>query len=47
MDLWGVVGELEAEMDVVFDIHPMTISELKNNPVYYGQVVDKGIYYGV
>ncbi len=47
MDLWGIVGELEAEMDIVLDMHPMTLSELKQNPVYYMQVVDKGIYYGI
>ena len=47
MDLWGIIGKLEAETDVVFDLHPMTIEELEKNPVYYSQVVNKGIYYGV
>lgn len=47
MDLWGVIGNLEAEMDIVFDLHPMTMESLKKNPIYYEQVVDKGIYYGV
>lgn len=46
MDLWGIIGRLEAEMDVVFDIHPMTVEELEKNPIYYNQVVNKGIYYG-
>ncbi len=47
MDLWSLVGALEAEMNVTLDLHPMTIIELKRNPIYYEQVVDKGIYYGV
>ncbi len=47
MDLWEIIGEFEAETDQVFDIHPMTLSELKRNPVYYNQVVNKGIYYGI
>ncbi len=46
MDLWGLIGKLEAELDIVFDIHPMTLAELKNNPIYYNQVVNKGVYYG-
>ncbi len=46
MNLWRIIGKLEAELDLVFDIHPMTLSELKNNPVYYNQVVNKGIFYG-
>lgn len=46
MDLWDIVGKLEAEYDVIFDIHPMTLSELEKNSVYYNQVVNKGIFYG-
>ena len=46
MNLWGIIGRLEAELDLIFDIHPMTLNELKNNPVYYNQVVNRGIYYG-
>lgn len=47
MDLWGIIGKLEAEMDVVLDLHPTTMAELKQNPIYYNQVVNKGIYYGI
>ena len=47
MDLWTLIGQIEAEMDITLDLHPMTIVELKKNPIYYEQVVGKGIYYGV
>lgn len=47
MELWGLIGSFEAELDIVFDFHPMTMEGLKKNPIYYNQVVNKGIYYGV
>ena len=47
MNLWSLVGKMETEMNITLDIHPMTMIELKKNPIYYEQVVDKGIYYGV
>ncbi len=47
MNLWGIIGKLEAEMDVVLDLHPTTMAALKKNPIYYNQVVNKGIYYGI
>ena len=46
MNLWKVIGEIEAELGVTLDLHPMTLVELKQNPIYYKEVVDKGIYYG-
>lgn len=46
MNLWKVIGEIEAELGVTFDLHPMTLLELKQNPIYYKEVVDKGVYYG-
>ncbi|MEI8388489.1 MAG: nucleotidyltransferase domain-containing protein [bacterium] len=45
MDIWGIVGRLEAELDVFIDLHPMTIKELERNPIYYNQVVNNGIFY--
>ena len=47
MNLWSLIGKFEAEMDITLDLHPMTMIELKKNPIYYEQVVDKGIYYGI
>ena len=47
MKLWTLVGTIEAEYNVIFDLHPMNNEELKQNPIYYNQVVNKGIFYGV
>lgn len=45
MDIWGIVGKIEAEFDVFIDLHPMTTEDLQKNPIYYDQVVNNGIYY--
>lgn len=45
MDIWGIVGKIEAEFDIFLDLHPMTKQELENNPVYHNQVVNNGIFY--
>jgi len=45
MDIWGIIGKIEAESDVFIDLHPMTAEELERNPVYYNQVVNNGIFY--
>ena len=43
--IWDIVGPIEAEYDVFFDLHPMTYQELSFNPFYYEEVVNKGIFY--
>lgn len=43
--IWQIIGKIEAENDVFIDLHPMTIEELNRNPIYYNEVVNKGIYY--
>ena len=45
MDIWGIVGRIEAKLDVFIDLHPMTREELERNPVYYDQVVNNGNIY--
>lgn len=45
MDIWGIVGKLEAEFEVFIDLHPMTKEELEKNPIYYNQVVNNGVFY--
>ncbi len=45
MDIWGIIGKIEAELDVFLDLHPMTREELERNPIYYDEVVNKGIFY--
>ncbi|MEI8129459.1 MAG: nucleotidyltransferase domain-containing protein [bacterium] len=43
--IWGIVGPIEAQYDVFLDLHPMTKAELSRNPIYYNEVVNKGIFY--
>lgn len=43
--LWDIVGPLEAEYDVFFDINPTTFESLSKNYFYYDEVVNKGIHY--
>lgn len=43
--IWGLVGPIEAEYDVFFDLHPMTQERLSNNEIYYNEVVNKGVFY--
>jgi len=45
MKIWSIVGELEYQYDVFIDLHPMTKEELEQNPFYYDQVVNNGIFY--
>jgi predicted nucleotidyltransferase len=45
MKVWQIVGELEYKYDVILDLHPMTLAELRQNPYYYEQVVDFGKFY--
>ena len=40
-----IAGRIEAEYDVFLDLHPMTDEELDRNPIYYNEVVNKGIFY--
>lgn len=43
--IWRITGKIEAEYDVFIDLHPMTREELEQNPFYYDEVVNKGIFY--
>lgn len=43
--LASIIGVIEAENDVFLDYHPYTIENLKQNPVFYSEAVEKGIYY--
>ena len=43
--LAGIIGLYEYNNDVFIDYHPMTIAELQLNPVFYEEVVGRGIYF--
>lgn len=45
LDLAGIISEISYKYDVWVDYHPYTLSELKRNPFFYKEVVEKGIYY--
>ncbi|OGI00291.1 MAG: hypothetical protein A2Y25_01530 [Candidatus Melainabacteria bacterium GWF2_37_15] len=45
MKIWRIVGWLEYKYDLILDLHPMTIEELKQNPYHYEQIVGKGKFY--
>ena len=45
LSLWNLIGKIEIDFGVVLDLHPMSKDELENNPIYYNQVVNKGIFY--
>ncbi len=44
-EIAGILGNLEYKYDVYIDFHEYTENELKENPYYYNEVVNKGQYY--
>ncbi|MBR1425623.1 nucleotidyltransferase domain-containing protein [bacterium] len=46
LNLWSLIGKIEVDFGIVLDLHPMSTAELKQNPIYYNQVVNKGMFYG-
>ncbi|MBO6271937.1 nucleotidyltransferase domain-containing protein [bacterium] len=47
LQLWTIIGELELELDISLDLHPMSKKDLMQNEIYHNQVVNKGVFYGV
>jgi len=45
--IWRIVGPIEAEYNVFFDLHPMTEEQLNYSEIYHNEVVNKGIFYNV
>lgn len=40
-----IIGLLEYENNLFIDYHPYTMNDLKQNPIFLNEVVNKGIYY--
>lgn len=40
-----IIIKIEFKHNVFIDYHPMTMQELERNPIFYNEVVNKGIYY--
>lgn len=45
LDLAGIIGDIEYKYDVFIDYHDYTINRLKENPVFYNEVIAYGFYY--
>lgn len=45
-ELSGILLDLIYKYDVYIDLHPYTQEELSRNPIYYNEVVNKGVFYG-
>ena len=45
-DLGDIICELMYKYDIYIDLHIYTIDNLKKNPIYYDEVVNKGYFYG-
>lgn len=43
--LAGFVCDVEYNNNVFIDYHPMTLDDLRRNPMFYDEVVNKGLYY--
>lgn len=44
-EIGGILGDLEYKYNVYIDLHEYTEEDLKRNPYYYNEVVNKGQYY--
>ena len=44
-EIAGHLGDIEYENDVFIDYHPMTREELIENPIFYNEVMNKGLYF--
>jgi predicted nucleotidyltransferase len=44
-ELGGIICELMYKYDVYIDLHSYTKDSLSKNPIYYNEVVNKGVFY--
>jgi predicted nucleotidyltransferase len=44
-EIGGILSDLMYKYDTYIDFQPYTIDDLRENPYYYDEVVNKGIYY--
>lgn len=44
-EIGGILCDLDYKYDTYIQLFGYTINELQRNPVYYSEVVNKGIYY--
>jgi len=46
-DFYNLISEFTYKYDADLDLHPMTRSDLERNPVFYNEVVNKGVFYAI
>ncbi len=44
-EIYGILGELDYTYDTFIDFKSYTMQTLQQNPFYYDEVANKGIYY--
>lgn len=44
-EIAGIVGRIEYENNIFIDYHSMTYNQLEGNPIYFDEVVNKGVFY--
>ena len=44
-EIGGILGDLDYKYDIYIDFRSYTLDTLRGNPIYYDEVVNKGIYY--
>lgn len=43
--IWPIVGQIETELDVFIDLHPITMEDLEKDEEFYEEVVKLGIFF--
>ncbi len=44
-EISGIICELMFKYDIYIDLHIYTLDKLKKNPVFFNEVVNKGLFY--
>jgi len=44
-EIGGIICDLMYKYDIYIDLHSYTPEDLEQNPVYYDEVVNKGLFY--
>lgn len=43
--IWPIVGQIETDLDVFVDLHPITMEDLEKDEEFYEEVVKLGIFF--
>lgn len=45
LEICGLINDLDYKYNVFIDLQTYTLDKLKRNPVYYDEVINKGVFY--